>query len=100
MANKLKVKILGQEYTLVSEDSIEYMQEMANAVNQKLTEVRTRNSALSTSMASILVAMNMADDLEKVKLAAREKVNAQAAEIASLKKRLEEAKLSNPTKKS
>lgn len=94
MANKLKVKILGQEYTLVSEDSVEYMQEMATAVNEKLTEVRNRNSGLSTSMASILVAMNMADELEKVKLAAREKVNAQAAEIASLKQQLEKTKSS------
>ncbi len=100
MANKLKVKILGQEYTLVSEDSVSYMQEMANAVNEKLTEVRARNSALSTSMASILVALNMADDLEKVKLAAREKVNAQAAEIASLKKQLEDARHSGSSKKS
>ena len=93
MANKLKVKILGQEYTLVSEDSVEYMQEMATAVNEKLTEVRNRNSGLSTSMASILVAMNMADELEKVKLAAREKVNAQAAEIASLKQQLEKIQI-------
>ncbi len=92
MTNKLKVKILGQEYTLVSEDSVEYMQKIANAVNEKITEAHTRNSALSTSMASILVALNMADDLEKVKHAAREKVNEQAAEIASLRKQLENAK--------
>lgn len=98
--NKLKVKICGQEYHLVSEDSVEYMQDIANAVDKKLSEIRTRNNALSISMASILAAMNMADELEKVKLAAREKVNAQAAEIASLKKQLEDIEASKNSKKS
>lgn len=91
MANKLQVKICGQEYTLVSEDSREYMLEMADYINRKMTEAQRQNNRLSTSMAAILVALNVADDMKKAEKAAQEKINGQAAEIALLKKRLEES---------
>ncbi len=91
MANKLQVKICGQEYTLVSDESREYMLEMADYINHKMTEVQTRNNRLSTSMAAILVALNVADDLKKKEAAMQEQLDAQKAEIAHLKKRLEQA---------
>ena len=91
MANKLQVKICGQEYTLVSEESREYMLEMADYINRKMSEAQRQNNRLSTSMAAILVALNVADDMKKAEAAAQEKINGQAAEIALLRKRLEEA---------
>lgn len=90
MANKLKVRILSREYNLVSEDSLEYMQRIADLTDQKMREAIERNSSLSTSDASVLIALNFADELEKVKLIAREKVDAQAKEIASLKNQVEQ----------
>ncbi|MBQ4087044.1 MAG: cell division protein ZapA [Clostridia bacterium] len=95
MANKLKVNILSREYTLISEDSPEYMKRIADLTDRKMKEALERNPALSTSTASVLTALNLADELEKVKLVAREKVDAQAVEIASLKKQLEDIKKSS-----
>lgn len=91
MANKLQVKICGQEYTLVSDDSREYMLEMADYVDRKMTAVKNQNNRLSTSMAAILVALNVADDMKHAEAKAKETMNSQAAEIALLKKKLDEA---------
>ena len=95
MANKLQVRICGQEYTLVSDESREYMLETADYVDRKMIEVKNMNGRLSTSMAAILVALNIADDLKKTQAKAREKVDAQNAEIEMLKKKLEEALAKN-----
>lgn len=88
MANRLTVKLDGREYTIVSEESREYMLEISDIVNRKLTEVKIQNCKLSTSMAALLVALNMADEYKKA-----ESRNAElAAEIDDLKKRLEAAR--------
>lgn len=93
MPNKLQVRICGQEYTLVSDESREYMLETADYVDRKMVEVKNLNGRLSTSMAAILVALNIADDLKKIQAKAREKVDAQNAEIEMLKKKIEELQL-------
>ena len=82
MANKLQVKICGQEYTLVSDDSREYMLEMADYVDRKMVAVKNQNNRLSTSMAAILVALNVADDMKHAEAKAKEALTSQAAEIA------------------
>ena len=98
MTNKVKVKICGQEYTVVSGDAPAYIKKIADATDSKMAEMMTRNPALSTSMAAVLAAMNLTDELEKIKQVAREKVDAQAAEIASLKKQLENTQKAVPQK--
>ncbi len=99
MTNKIKLKICGQEYTVVSDDTPEYIKKIADATDSKMAEMLARNPALSTSMAAVLAAMNLTDELEKIKQVAREKVDAQAAEIASLKKQLENVQKAVPQKK-
>ena len=88
MANKLTVKLDGREYTIVSEESREYMLEISDIVNKKLTDIKIQNSKLSTSMAALLVALNMADDLKKSEAKALELYE----ENEELKKRLEAAR--------
>lgn len=88
MANKLTVKLDGREYTIVSEESREYMLEISDIVNKKLTDIKIQNSKLSTSMAALLVALNMADDLKKSEAKASELYE----ENEELKKRLEAAR--------
>lgn len=90
MANKLIVRICNQEYTLVSENSREYMLETADYVDKKMVAVKNMNGRLSTSMAAILVALNVADEKKQEKLKAEEIIQNQAAEIALLKKQLAE----------
>lgn len=88
MANRLSVKLDGQEYTIVSEESREYMLEISDVVNNKLTDIKIQNNKLSTSMAALLVALNLADDLKKTEIKANELLK----ENEELKKRLEAAR--------
>ena len=88
MANKLTVKLDGSEYTLVSDESREYMLEISDMVNRKLTDVKIQNCKLSTSMAALLVALNMADEFKKAEAKNIELCD----EIDDLKKRLEAAR--------
>ena len=99
MANKVKINICGKEYTVVSDESREYVLQIAQVVNQKMQDLMGRNSSLNFPMAAVLTALNLADETEKIKVVAREKVNAQAAEIASLKKQAEEQRKPFPSDK-
>lgn len=64
--NKVTVKIMDRDYTLISEDSREYMQRVANYVDDKMRETSNGNKKLSTSMVAVLTALNIADELYKV----------------------------------
>ncbi len=64
--NKVTVKIMDRDYTLVSEDSREHMQRVANYVDDKMRETFNSNKKLSMSMIGVLTALNVADELHKV----------------------------------
>lgn len=63
--NKVEVRIAGKDYTLMGVESEEYMQKVALYIDKKMNEVIRVNSKLSTSMASVLSAINVADDYFK-----------------------------------
>ncbi|WP_058485047.1 cell division protein ZapA [Defluviitalea phaphyphila] len=67
--NKIEVIIGGNVYTLVGEESQEYIQKVALYIDKKMNEVKQIESSkkLSTSLISILTSINVADDLFKVK---------------------------------
>ena len=92
MANRLTVKLDGQEYTIVSEESREYMLEISDLVNKKLCDVKIQNSRLSSAMAAMLTALNMADDMTKAKQMYEAKIAELTAENQELNKKLEAAR--------
>ena len=61
---KTIVRVAGKEYTLVSVDSPEYINRVANYVDRRITE-----TAFATRMnkenVAVLVSLNMADELMK-----------------------------------
>ena len=61
---KTIVRVAGKEYTLVSVDSPEYINRVANYVDRRITE-----TAFATRMnkenVAVLVSMNLADELMK-----------------------------------
>ena len=59
-----KLRIAGEEYRIVSDESSEYMQELAHEVDAKMTTI-LRGSRVSTTQAAILVALQYADDALK-----------------------------------
>ncbi len=92
MANRLTVKLDGQEYTIVSEESREYMLEVSDMVNSKLVDIKIQNNRLSSAMAAMLVALNLGDELKKSERAAQAKFEELKAENEELKRRLDMAK--------
>lgn len=65
--NKIEVLIGGKVYTIVGDESEEYMQRIALYIDKKMDEVNKAESskALSTNMVTILTSINVADDLFK-----------------------------------
>ena len=63
--NKVQVRIAGNEYILRGNESAEYMQKVALYVDTKTDEIMKANHTLSTSMASVLTAVNIADEFFK-----------------------------------
>lgn len=66
---KMEVIIDGKVYTLAGEESEEYMQRIASYVNNKIQELKDVPSykKLSKDLQSILLALNISDDLYKTK---------------------------------
>ena len=62
---KVEVKINNIEYTIVSNESEEYVQRVALLVNKKIAEVQGQDSHLSTAMLAVMPSMNLADELLK-----------------------------------
>ena len=71
--NKVTVRIAGNEYVICGTESPEYIQKVALFVDRKLQEIMKRNHTLSTSMASVLTAVNIADESLKTSESLQEK---------------------------
>jgi len=65
--NKLTVKINGQEYTLTSEETREYMLSVADLVDKKMRQVAQNDPGLSTSRIAVLASLNLADENIRLK---------------------------------
>jgi cell division protein ZapA len=89
--NKVEVRILGKDYTLVGVESDEYIQKVGLYIDKKMNEVMRANNKLSTSMAAVLTAINVADDLFKV----QENEQNQKKEIEQLREQMKRAKEEN-----
>ncbi|MCX7923746.1 MAG: cell division protein ZapA [Clostridia bacterium] len=65
--NKVEIRIAGVDYTLVGTESEEYLQKIGYYIDKKMNEIMRVNSKLSTSMAAVLTAINVADDCFKTR---------------------------------
>jgi cell division protein ZapA len=64
--NRVEVRISGKEYTIIGNESDEYIQKIALYVDRKMSEITKSNNNLSTSMVAVLTAVNLADELYKL----------------------------------
>lgn len=90
--NKVTVKIMDREYTLVSEDSREHMQSVANYVDDKMRETFDGNRKLSTAMVGVLTALNIADEMFKInseKIELEKRINSPQYELKSARDELD-----------
>ena len=61
-----EVYILGQKYTIKGDAPEEYIRELASYVDKKLKEVYNASPNLTPVKASILAALDIADELFKI----------------------------------
>ncbi len=59
-----KLNIAGEEYRIISDESAEYMQDLAHELDIKMSSL-LKGSRISTTQAAILVALQYADDAAK-----------------------------------
>ncbi len=96
--NKVVIRIAGKDYTLVGVESDEYIQKVGLYIDKKMNEILMRNNRLSTSLASVLTAINVADDFFKsrdTELSIRREKEAASEELERLKKEIMQLKEEN-----
>jgi cell division protein ZapA len=86
--NKVTVRIAGNEYVITGSESPEYIQKIALYVDRKVLEITRRNHLLSTSMASVLTAINMADEMFRT----NEELKNTTSDLSEIKKKYQELK--------
>ena len=96
MKNRVKISIDGKTFTLVGEETEEHMRQVAEYIDQKMTEIRQKAVAvtLDSSLAYVLTSINAADDYFKEKAYTAElegRLTGMTARAQELAKRLEEA---------
>lgn len=63
--HKVIVKINGRDYTIVGEEPESYIKGIGKHIDELVSEIMKNNSKLSDSMAAVLAAFTLADDLNK-----------------------------------
>lgn len=66
-AKSYELTILNQKFTIKSDNDERHVKLVADYVNKKMHEIVSRNKATATSSVAILAALNIADDLFKLK---------------------------------
>ena len=64
--NKIKVKVCGTEFNILSEDNEEYTQKIASVVDRKMKQTLETNPRVSISNIAILTALEFCDLSKKL----------------------------------
>lgn len=67
MKNKANVEIAGRIYTIVGEESSDYLYRVGAYVQEKIEEIRQVYPTISTADAAVLAATNITDELLKLR---------------------------------
>ena len=63
--SRVQVKIGGATYTIVTDDDPEYVENLAEQVNNEIKSICNSNPSLSMTQAAVLVALDQADACKK-----------------------------------
>lgn len=66
MANKIRLTIGGMQYSVISEDSQEYLTRLGRELELRLDHLAKKNPFLSTTMIAVLAALEGMDSAKKV----------------------------------
>lgn len=67
MANKFKIKIGDNTYTINTEENEDYVKKLSDELNLRLKAVSAKNPTLSQAMISALVSMQLCDEAIKLR---------------------------------
>ena len=98
MKNKVVVDIAGSDYTIVAEESQEYILRTAGEVDASLREMLVQNPKMSISMAAVLCCINFCDKAFKASAAAdnlRSQMKIYLEDSARFKSEAEDARREN-----
>jgi cell division protein ZapA len=88
----VEVVIMGQTFSVTSEDGEEHVREVAAYVDQTMRDITTRGKVVSSFTAAVLTALNIASEWHKL----RQDVADMHAAIERLAARLESAGVDGP----
>lgn len=63
--NKVRVSIAGVSYSLITDETAEYTNEIAAEIDAKMKELQGANPFMSSNQAAVLVAIEFADKAKK-----------------------------------
>lgn len=63
--NKIKIYLAGKEYTIQTDESVTYVKQLAEALDNKIENFMSQNDAISVTSACMLVALGLMDDCIK-----------------------------------
>lgn len=60
--NIITVTIQGKDYKIISMESEEYLEKIANEINRRITQIKTSSLVVGTEKAAVLASLNIFDD--------------------------------------
>ena len=63
--NKIKIVLSGKEYTIQTDESVSYVKQLAEELDQKIEEYMSQNDTISVTSACMLVSLGLMDDCIK-----------------------------------
>ncbi|MDR3179050.1 MAG: cell division protein ZapA [Oscillospiraceae bacterium] len=95
MKTKVTLNICGLDYTISSDDDVNYVKAIADEVIQSIERIMKNNSKVSTAMAATLAALEYCDAAKKATIGAdnlRAQIKSYLEDVAEAKSEIEEKK--------
>ena len=102
MATKVRLTICGSSYVISTNESEDYMQNLAERLNLDMNELMASSNSVSITTAAVMTALNYRDELEKASGSAdnmRRQIKDYLEDAASAKMAAEEARRENASLK-
>jgi cell division protein ZapA len=72
LGKRFQIKILGQEFTVTSDDGEDHVARVVALVNDRIDQVAGRSPKMPSLHIAILAALNIADEYVKLEVTSRE----------------------------
>ncbi len=67
---KIKIKIANEEYSIMTDDNLEYVAQLGEELDKKLSAIISNSTRISVTQAAILTALEYADAAKKCEITA------------------------------